>query len=261
MSVLFVTGVYDVYGGEGPSASLIEEFWRRLGVIAPHLPRLQIFGEEEACPLAHLPNVAYARLLRDNIPLHAMLDCSVPASGCGNPAKDTKAYMRLICCKPELAALAAELCAEEGREVPRLVAWIDAGISKVLSSAEEDVLRLVADLSDVAALGAAESHVVVPGCWPWCIRGGEGEYTGAILWRFCGGFFFATPSLMRSFADETTRACARILEVTGAVTWEVNVWAYMEAHLDVPILWSCGDHNSSIFDCARAFEFPAIEGA
>lgn len=246
--------------------SLLEALWRRLGIIAPHLPRLHVFGDEDECPLAHLPNVTYVRLPLDDIPLHAALAGSKPATGCGNPVKDTEAYMRLICCKPEFSALAVERCVGRGEEPPRLVAWVDAGISKVLRCVEEDITRLASEMSELADLGGAESHVVVPGCWSWCFRGGEAEYTGAVLWRFCGGFFFATPSLMRSFADATACACARLLEVTGAVTWEVNAWAYAEAYLDAPIRWSKGDHDSTIFDCVRealalaAMAKQAIEG-
>jgi len=157
--------------------------------------------------------------------------------------KDSKAYMTLMCAKPEMLARARALRPTFDRYV-----WVDAGIRKILP-ADDAVARrvLAAAWTRVQALGGeCSDRILMPGCWPGRVHGDCAYFTERVFWRFCGGFVVVPAGLVDVFEAATLSGCRRVVEATGKSTWEVNVWALVEG--DLPVRWYHADHDPSIFD-------------
>lgn len=250
--MVYVTAVYDLYGGAIPISDM-GALAARLAVLAQSLWPLHVFcdpglqgqllsaladaaGHVVVTPLA-LEATETAEVFRDVTDL--------PPNR--NHVKDTKGYMTLMCAKTEFMRLAKDAHPEATG-----VVWVDAGITKILVPAEAPlVLQTVAERVDIL-LQLGLDRIVVPGCWSWPrpFSGHPSELAHGICWRFCGGFVVAPAGLVERFAREVLRGCSLMASATGRVTWEVNVWALVEHAL--PIEWHYGDHNASIFDCVRA---------
>ena len=73
--------------------------------------------------------------------------------------------------------------------------------------------------------------------------------TGAVDWRFCGGFFHGSAGAIRRFALLHEQAFRALLP---AVTWEVNLWARLEKQHALDCRWYAADHDDRILDFASA---------
>ena len=245
---LLVTAIYSLYeGGCAPSGSgfsaLLERLaflfteWRGPGVVF-------CSAHHRAVVEALLPATAQvvARELEDT-KVHEIycLARDLPSQRCST--KDSKAYMTLMCAKPEMLSRARALRPSYERYV-----WVDAGIRKILP--EEDAAAravLAGAWARVDALGKERSgSILMPGCWPGRVRGDCGFFAERVFWRFCGGFVIVPADLVAAFEAATLAGCKRIVEATGKSTWEVNVWALVEG--DLPVRWYRADHDPSIFD-------------
>jgi len=245
--VLFVTAVYDIYGGasDAPPSSRTDAIWARLASMAPGLSRLHVFSDA-AAPI-ELPGATSSLL-----PLEATATFQALAGVQGLPphrsvAKDTAAYLKLQCTKVEFMHLAA-------LQHPGAAAlvWIDAGISKILPTSDaadlarclsQDAHALIGD-GDVAVLRGPT--IIVPGCWSQQ-RVAPAAMAEHVRWRFCGGLCFVPRSLVEKFFQGLVGAAREIAIATGRLTWEVNVWELLEGSGKVPFEWQPGDHDASMF--------------
>lgn len=125
-------------------------------------------------------------------------------------------------------------------------AWIDFSIFHVLHDKEKSTAYL--QLLHQTAL--KDKLLAFPGCW----QKGYGADTlfHQINWRFCGGFFIGDTTsilnmykLMRSVFPELVR--------TKGLTWEVNVWHYLELYHGLDIQWFSANHNDSIIRLPQTF--------
>ena len=139
--------------------------------------------------------------------------------------KDTRAYLCLMNAKLELVHRAMS----SGKHSTTHYAWIDAGIGHILNTPME-TLRALAETP------LRKEGIWIPGCPDRAFQGWD-----TICWRFCGGFFVGDPqSLERFYAlarDELPRM--------PKLSWEVNLWAYMETKGFAPT-WYAADHDDSM---------------
>lgn len=136
--------------------------------------------------------------------------------------KDTLDYLIIQNSKTELVS------ATEGPANER-VAWVDAGLSRIFRNPNTVNLLRVLD--------ECPTELTVPGCWS------PQPFTPErICWRFCGGFFCGS---RRAAADFDGRHGAIVKSLLPNVTWEVNVWALMEA-LGDPFRWYQADHDDTL---------------
>jgi len=246
MPPLFVTAVYDVYGGAfgSPECSRTAAIWQRLARIADGLPWLHVFADREAPVALRTASVEVLPLAQTE--LFRSLEW-VPRLPLEHAAgKDTAAYLKLQCAKAEFLLRAASRHPDAGA-----VVWIDAGICKILPEAA-DPAAAVSELARAAALllesGSADS-LVVPGCWARQASLAPMHLVAGVRWRFCGGICFVPRALAARFAAETLAAARALAVVTGRLTWEVNVWELLESTGAVPFEWYLGDHDGSMLRC------------
>ena len=152
-----------------------------------------------------------------------------------NVSKDTKEYMILMNMKTECLALMKQKTIHD----IQYFVWLDAGISKIFKDPDATLSTLVPRLQTCNNLS---DKIVIPGCWG--PQSDVGILTHCIHWRFCGGFFCVPSELVIPFSKEVLQGCQEIKDKTNKITWEVNVWTYIESRL--PIEWRAGDHNESI---------------
>jgi len=144
---------------------------------------------------------------------------------------DTRNFLILMNAKIEFMKRAIE----SGKHTSTHYAWADFNLYHVLWDPESgDELRAI-----------HYSHLpptclFFPGCWPKSVR------WDAVNWRFCGGFFLGDrQSLLRLY-----ETYLREYPTLPKLTWEVNVWAYLES-LGVPFDWYAADHAPSIVKIPR----------
>ena len=155
-----------------------------------------------------------------------------------NPEKDTDRYLQTINSKVHFVH-------EAIRENPwnsTHFAWVDFSISHVFHNLKksQDYLRYLAKQS------WTKSFFVIPGCWPKYNMREHPHFLNHIHWRFCGGFFIGDKSSVEDFVQEYQKQSCNYLEKYNTLTWEVNIWAWMEANNHWKPTWYYGDHNDSI---------------
>ena len=146
-----------------------------------------------------------------------------------NLQKDTEDYLRLQNMKTEIVVRGLEHCTTP------FVAWIDAGICKVIG----DLELFVRQLKRAQTCVLPADKITLPGCWHADKYGRD-----AVCWRFCGGFFICP----RDLAVEFNTQALNVLLGATKLTWEVNVWAEVEQERLGFFNWYGGDHNNKMFD-------------
>jgi glycosyltransferase involved in cell wall biosynthesis/cephalosporin hydroxylase len=132
-----------------------------------------------------------------------------------NAAKDTRAYLTLQNAKLDFVARALV----EGLAQTRHVAWIDCGIMSL-------VRDRAAFAEDLRCLAPPPTCLLAPGFWP---AQAEGQpLWQRICWRFAGGFLLGDAASVLALREAHLAALAEGA-ARGALTWEVNLWALMEA--------------------------------
>jgi len=149
-----------------------------------------------------------------------------------NVEKDTLNFLTLMNCKTELLLLA-----KDHVKTP-YVAYIDAGISKILKGA--DTLKRLETLN-VHAIPL----VLLPGCHP--IRPVESfpYLWKGIHWMLSGGFFVVPNTCVDELYELHLNSLQKFLDI-GAITWEVNVWASFANSVKSRIVWYNGPHTDEM---------------
>jgi hypothetical protein len=176
------------------------------------------------------PNVTVVPTTLQDLPLWREmqgLELLLPASR--NPVKDRADFLALINSKTELVRRTIAMTDAEAMH-----AFVDFGIFHVIRDKHLAQNRL-------RALGATYAELVtMPGC-----THDVSDYLDRVNWRFCGGFFYGPGAAMRTFAERHQERARTLLPT---LSWEVNIWAWMEHHGELGCQWYQADHNDSIFD-------------
>jgi len=141
-----------------------------------------------------------------------------------NMIKDTRNFMIVINAKTEFVYRAIM----SGKHDTDHYAWIDFGISHVFK--REDTFLYLKNLK------IENKCLYIPGCH---VKGKTGF--DHINWRFCGGFFIGDKESLLNFHQ----LHQFIFPTIPKLSWEVNVWAYME-NFNWDSGWYLADHNDSI---------------
>ena len=164
-----------------------------------------------------------------------------------NEGKDTREFLLLMNAKPEFLRRARESGGGEAGEGVGAYVWIDAGITKLRGGVESELPFFVDAVG--REMGCGDGVVVAPGMWE---RGATTISPDAIHWRFAGGVLAVSESAVAWFEARHMAQLESILTSTGKLTWEVNVWAAMEAdnafHQGVRMVApKCRDHDVGMF--------------
>jgi hypothetical protein len=234
--VRFVSAIYDISDGlRGPTYPAV--LWERAVELSSFLPGgLHVCCDSAAA--AHY-SAAHGNLHIYPLPLPMGLPSEAALPLTRHSQKDTHAYLALQNAKSEFLLHVKQ---QSPPEIQTFI-WIDAGIRKVLQSPERLLPRL-------RALGNAvypTDAIRLPGPG-WGLTADANRLTASIWWRFCGGVVIVPTGLVERFAEECRWGIQQLWTTTGRVTWEVNVWTYLEACGRLPVVLVPGDHNDTILD-------------
>jgi hypothetical protein len=151
-----------------------------------------------------------------------------------NVQKDTAEFMALMNTKMEMIWLAVPYFKGDVTHV----AWIDAGIAKILTAD-----RIPSMLAKHQQVGWPRHSVTIPGCW----SSPSPPSSDAICWRFCGGFCVIPVAILQSFYDAVKNMLENWL-CAGHLVWEVNIWAALEYKETAWFTWWGADHNNTMFE-------------
>jgi hypothetical protein len=154
----------------------------------------------------------------------ADIEYAMPANR--TPHHDTNRFMILMNSKIELVHRAI-------RPEYTNYAWIDFSIFHVFRDpSTSDYLKMLGS-------SLLRNGLFIPGCWY------KGAGFNAVNWRFCGGFFTGDTASIELFHSFYRRTFQNIVRAHG-LSWEVNVWAYLESKCGWRPIWYKADHNDTI---------------
>ncbi len=119
-------------------------------------------------------------------------------------------------------------------------AWIDFSICHVLTHWNSSCKFL--QLMSATAL--QDTCLVFPGCWK-----NDADIQSVfskIHWRFCGGFFLGDRSSLHTMYDLYRTHFATIVQTTGVLPWETNIWRVLEVYHNWNPQWFSANHDDSI---------------
>jgi len=160
------------------------------------------------------------------------LSYTIPNSS--NPEKDTAAYHIVQNAKIELV--------ERVRRIGNTThyAWIDFNICQIFLNIPECMDYLSTKIRLLPGLR-------IPGCWEK--NYGVSDFFRTIHWRFCGSFFIGDRASIQEMYNIYRREFKNIVKTHEILTWEVNIWHYLDAHHLWKPIWYSADHNDSIIRC------------
>jgi len=155
---------------------------------------------------------------------------------------DTKNFMILMNAKIEFVTKAITLNHFNNSHF----SWIDFSIFHVLKDLQSSCNYL--QLIHYSLL--KEKCLIFPGCWS------SGTLSESLFekinWRFCGGFFIGDKDSLLHMNDIYRTFFKEIVDQHG-LSWEVNIWHYLELHHSLSIQWYKADHNDSIIRIPQFF--------
>ena len=98
----------------------------------------------------------------------------------------------------------------------------------------------------------------LPGCWGPADT--NTSFRNEIHWRFCGTFFLGSSDAIRQFYHHYETHFATFLQdhCKGTLSWEVNFWAWLEAHTSWTPQWYSADHNDRMLMVPKVFGYDLI---
>ena len=166
---------------------------------------------------------------------------SLPEKRC--VTKDTKEYITLMNAKTEFMKYAVE----ENPWNSTHFAWIDFNIFHIFKGAEEMAYSTAILKSMILREFQQDDFLVVPGCWDYNWTN-EWSIPNEVCWRFCGGFFLGTKQAILDFCAVYETKFSEFLRKFGVLTWEVNVWSWLELNGWFSPVWYSADHNTRILE-------------
>jgi hypothetical protein len=239
-NIIFVSSFYRINEDPLYGEAILERFKCLTNHIHIHL----LCSEKDKEIIEQIPNVTPYFKEFEDFEMYTLLNNAEKLPEHRSIEKDTKKYMILMNMKSECLQIVKQTMDYE-KDVSQeqknsFFVWMDAGISKIFKDPSVSFEELKKKVCEVEL---SSDKIIMPGCWN--PQTNLHILQVCINWRFCGGFFIAPSSMIEEFYSCNYNACKEILEHTGKVLWEVNVWAYMESR--IPIEWKKGDHNESIF--------------
>jgi len=236
MTVTFVTAFLDLYEDRSKDKSAERCFHHFKDLMATgisiHLFLSRSYKSlyEEICGAA--PNVHVDSIeLTDLTTYKELADVSYTMPSIRTAYHDTQNFMILMNSKVEFLHRAMK------KDTSSHYAWIDFSIFHIF----RDKVGTTNYLQMLARSSLAETCLIIPGCWP---KLGSPDFS-CVNWRFCGGFFLGDRDSLENYYS-VYRRLFRQSVVDHGLTWEVNMWAWLEHKEEIHPTWIKADHNDSI---------------
>jgi len=234
--LVFVTALLDLREDRSKDRS-VEVRVRHFRTLATSGIPLVLFLSRSyaAYDLSAFPTVRVEWLEYEDLPLFkSLLDRPVRMPPRRTDYHDTQAFLILMNSKVDLVLKAASLVSASH------YAWIDFNVVHVVKTGLGPFLNR---LQMLANSRLRSPLLMLPGCWDKGV-GRESEFD-AILWRFCGGFFIGDRASLEGFGALLQEKGVPAIRERG-LTWEVNLWAYLENAEGFAPTWYKADHDASL---------------
>ena len=239
-TLTFVTSFMNIYGrvhNNKPSEMRYQHFQQVAASGIPIVLFIDSAGKEQL-QLPAMSNVHIFDMEFEELELvqetRRLGDLQLPAQRCMK--KDTLEFMMLMHAKIECMVKAME----KNPFHTDHFAWMDFSLSYIFKQPEVSIARL----KTMSKRPLKKSLFVIPGCWS------KGylldQMWNCILWRFCGGFFVADRESLLYFYELYLETYPSLLQDSKRMTWETNVWCYLEEKKGWSPSWFAADHNDSM---------------
>jgi hypothetical protein len=163
---------------------------------------------------------------------HVARDAALPP---GNASKDTAAYHAVQHQKTAWLAAAADHTAAE------LLVWVDFGVLHIPSVTREAVAAFFSRVPR-----APRDRITLASIWP--IDGSSVVDCSRVNWYVAGGVAIVPRHLAAQWHELVVDTACQYHAYTGAVTWEVNIWARVAQSRPSLFAFYASDHDASLFD-------------
>ena len=225
MNVIFVTAFLDLH--EDRSADRTAQ--RRIelfNILNSTGVRIHLFISPEYVDKVNITNGVKEVISLEDLETYKCSPQGLPETR--NIQHDTRNFLILMNAKIEFVYRAIH----SGYHSSQHYAWIDFNIFHIL-----DPIRGAQRIHELSTRMYPNTCMYVPGCWD------KNVTWSSVNWRFCGGFFLGDVESLSMFR----RIHAREYPNCPHLSWEVNVWAYLESLGWTPS-WYAADHNNRILD-------------
>ena len=164
-----------------------------------------------------------------------------------NTKKDTHEYITLMNGKMDFLRDAIE---QNVFQTP-FFAWMDFSMAYLFKD-KENTPKKMWDLSKDIDLNY--NGMMIPGCWEKIPTNYYIMVKDNICWRFCGTFFMGDAGSIMELYKYYVEHLPRFIKETNILTWEINMWAWLEANTEWKPHWYSSDHNDRLID-VPAFVF------
>jgi len=154
------------------------------------------------------------------------IDYTLPLNRC--ESKDNEEYMKCINSKVDFVQETMKINPWNSTHF----AWIDFSLSYIFNNNNNNNNKYSKNkskealyyLQTIGKIPFTKRFFVIPGCW----HKDQTEILNQVNWRFCGGFFIADKESMEIFCNESKSAFIELITKHHLLTWEVNVWTFLE---------------------------------
>jgi len=228
MSVTFVTAFINLREPRPKSKSedLRVKFFNQLTATGI---RIHLFVSPEFRDRVSVPNGVIETISLEDLNLYQISPQGIPDVRAEE--HDTRNFLILMNAKVEFMKRAIE----SGCHSSSHYAWADFNLYHVLKDPQS-----ANELRAIEAAYLPSKCMYFPGACPPSVM------MDCVNWRFCGGFFLGDRDSLLEFYELYLREYPTIPKLT----WEVNVWAYLESkgwHVD----WYPGNHDPTIINIPR----------
>ena len=190
---------------------------------------------EEHCNICHIP----FDYKTESLIYQASLPFANKLPDVRNEIKDTFLFLCLMNMKIEIMAKAVNLINDESNTY-RHFAWIDFNLPHVFKRPDDtiDYMYYLMEQQFVP------NFIAASGCWNMDAH----RHTdfNNVNWRFCGGFLIGDAESILDMYDLYKNYYVDAMMKQDRITWEVNMWAYLERECGLDFTWFEGNHDDSI---------------
>jgi hypothetical protein len=182
-------------------------------------------------------NVIYIEL--NDLDLYKNVEgCTVNMPIERKPQKDSLKYMILMNSKIEFIYRVMQITNTLH------YSWIDFSVFYIFKSKK----LIINNLKYLSQLSYIDNCLFIPGCLN---KGDEKDNIFLkINWRFCGGFFIGDRNSLEKFYDIYCESFKDII-LNNGLTWEVNIWHYLELIGKISPIWIKSDHNDTLLNIPK----------
>ena len=156
-----------------------------------------------------------------------------------NEIKDTFLFLCLMNMKIEILTKAINLINDDSNTYNHF-AWIDFNLPHVFKR-PDDTIDYMCYLMEQQFV---PNFIAASGCWN--IDQHPHTDFNHVNWRFCGGFLIGDADSILYMYDLYKNYYVDAMTKQDRITWEVNMWAYLESKYKLKITWFEGNHDDSI---------------